>query len=154
MFTTSKRCFFIGIWLCSIATLFAQDFVETAKLYPNARHASQRFGHAVGISGNYAITGAHREQFDANEENAIEDAGAAYIFEKENEAWVFKQKLVQEHRWFVDNFGIAVSIEGDYAVVGIFGEDMDDPNEANVNTSYGAAMIYKRDANGIGRNTN
>lgn len=151
MINTTTLWFIVFIWLCSIATLPAQDFVETAKLSPTVRHDQQKFGGTVAISGNYAIVGARNEEYDANEENPMQQAGAAYIFEKENDVWVFKQKLVQEHRWFNDEFGVFVSIEGEYAVIGIRGEDLDDPNDpdSNRSTQVGAAMVYKRDTDGI-----
>jgi len=151
MISTTTRWFLTIIWLCSVATVYAQDFIEIAKLTPIARHNNQLFGGTVAISGDYAIVSARKEAYDVNEENPITDAGAAYIFEKEEGVWVFKQKLVQEHRWFSDQFGVMASIENEYAVVGIRREDLDDPNDPNSNRSsdVGAAIIYKRDVDGI-----
>ncbi|MDO6758563.1 T9SS type A sorting domain-containing protein [Tamlana sp. 2_MG-2023] len=147
--TIRKMLFFFCV--TSSAFLFAQDFTETVKLAPSIRRSNQYFGGSVGISGDYAIVGAYGEAYDVNEENPIQYAGAAYIYEKEEGVWRFKQKLVQEHRWYSDHFGVMVSIEGEYAVVGITGEDMDDPEDPNSNrsTQLGVAMVYKRDTDGI-----
>lgn len=151
MKSTIKLWSFTCILLCPIAGMFSQNFTEIAKLSAEPRNMGQNFGHYTSISGSYAIVGAYNEELDKNEENPLQKAGAAYIFEKENDIWVFKQKLVQEHRWLSDRFGQAVSISGNYAVVGIPGEDLDDPNDPNGNKSkqLGAAMIYKRAVDGV-----
>ncbi len=122
----------------------AQDFIETATLTGQPRTKGQFFGQSVSISGDYAIVGAYKDETDVNNENPLQKAGAAFIFEKENGTWQFKQKLVQEERWFGDDFGKSVSIEGNYAIVGIDQEDLDDDA-----SQYGAALIYKRDNDGV-----
>jgi len=134
-----------------VVPLLAQNYEQTAKLSPPTKESGAFYGHRVDVDGDYAIVGEVKGELDINEENPITNAGSAYIYEKQNGVWELKQKLVQEHRWFYDEFGRSVAIQGDYAIVGISKEDLDDPNDSSSNrsTQRGAAMIYKRDTEGI-----
>ena len=73
--------------------------------------ANDGFGQAVAISGNYAIVGAQDED-DAGGSGS----GKAYIFNVATGALV--RTLDNPNPSASDQFGNAVSIEGDYAVVG------------------------------------
>ena len=66
------------------------------------------FGGEVSISGNYAIVGAY-----SNDDN-----GSAYILHFDGANWVEQQKLIASDGSPNDQFGISVSISGDYAIVG------------------------------------
>ncbi len=81
-----------------------------------ADHAS--FGYAVAISGEYIIVGANGEDLDALGENHEGNAGAAYLFKNTLGTWQEVQKIVASNRYAGNNFGRAVSISGDYAIVG------------------------------------
>ena len=88
---------------------------------PNAHGSGSgdRFGMSVGISGNYAIVGASRES-DAGGDSS----GKAYIFNITSGALL--QTLANPNPYGTsayDNFGEAVAIAGNYAVVGAYGED-------------------------------
>jgi len=87
---------------------------------PNAydTSANDYFGYSVGISGNYAIVGAHQEDDGAS------NSGKAYIFD------VLTGDLVHtldnpnaSGTTQSDYFGFAVAISGNYAIIGAFGED-------------------------------
>ncbi len=73
------------------------------------------FGYAVSISGDYAIVGAM----------GGEALGSAYIFERSDGSWNEVAKLTASDGADRDDFGCAVSISGDYAIVG---SDQDDDN--------------------------
>ena len=90
-----------------------------------------QFGFSVSINGDYAIVGAPYYG------SAV--LGAAYIFKKDN-YWPFftiaaEVKLEGENDG--DYFGISVSINGDYAIVGAYEYDGQDKR--------GAAYIYNRE---------
>lgn len=91
-----------------------------------------RFGHSVSISGDYAIVGAD------NDDDGGENSGAAYIFKRENTIWIEQIKLTASNAAERDYFGHSVSISGDYAIVGAFGND-------GYGSESGAAYIFKRD---------
>ena len=59
----------------------------------------------------------------------------------------FSQKIVSNDRDKFDDFGNAVAIDGDYAVVGAWRED-NDHTPYNYKEVAGSAYIFKKDANG------
>ncbi len=87
-----------------------------------------RFGTSVFIAGDYAIIG---DEGDDEGENA---AGAAYIFRRTGlNTWDSGTKLMADDPYFRDNFGAAVAMSEDYAIVGtdkVYGK--------------GAAYIFRR----------
>lgn len=64
--------------------------------------------------------------------------GAVYIFEKNNNDWIKKQKITSPESADFGNFGIGVSLFGNYLVIGASG----------VNNSAGKIHIYKKDSSG------
>ncbi|MEQ8416849.1 MAG: DUF5018 domain-containing protein [Imperialibacter sp.] len=117
---------------------------QLQKIVASDRRTGDNFGGAGAISGNYAIVGSTNSDFDENGANYVNGAGAAYIFEKqENGTWEQVQKLVAPIRTGYLFFGYSVSISGNYAVVGV-------PNDEDQTTgnSDGAAYVYERNASG------
>ena len=122
---------FLGSALLLIIFCFSSGELFGMEIVANDGAQGDYFGYAVAISGDYAIVGAHN-----NSENDIK-SGAAYIFKRDGDSWVQMQKLVADDAENGDQFGFAVSISGDYAIVG-----------ANYKTiesiQTGAAYIFKR----------
>ena len=91
-----------------------EPFNNEAKVLRIDGAAGDNFGYTVGISGDYAIVGA--PYVDGSETYN----GAAYIYTKSNDTWIAHKKLTASgidtatYRYF----GSAVSISGDYAIVG------------------------------------
>ncbi len=111
------------------------NWYEVEKLTSSDSQSNDFFGDAVSISGDYAIVGAPGENVSE------EDAGAAYIYKRdENNNWYEVEKLTSSDSQSNDHFGSNVSISGDYAIVGAYGED-------EGGNSAGAAYIYKRAEN-------
>lgn len=77
------------------------------------RGAGDQFGFSVGVSGNTALVGA---RFDDVGSNA--DQGSAYIFSGSGNTWSFQRQLIANDGIANDEFGNAVSINGDRLVVG------------------------------------
>ena len=125
------------------------NFVFKQKLQPSDRGIGDRFGQAIAVSGDYIVAGAIYEAHDLNGANALTNAGAAYIFERDqNGTWAQKQKVVAATRYPNDQFGAAVAISSDgYALVSAPFHDYD-ANEQNNVGSAGAVFIYERDQNG------
>ena len=69
------------------------------------------FGFSVGINANTAIIGAIRD------DEAGLDAGAAYVFVRRGVQWTFQAKLLGNNTESEDNFGYAVDVDGDFAIV-------------------------------------
>jgi len=89
------------------------------------------FGNSVSIKGDYAVIGA-----DGDDENG-KNSGSAYIFEREGAGWVQKTKLTAWDGTNQDYFGLSVSIDGDYVIVGA-------PYDDDKGGNTGSAYIFKR----------
>ncbi len=100
---------------------------QELKLVPDDSDSYMRFGWSVGISGNFAIIGAKGDEISRP------DAGSVYFYKFNGSTWVQHQKLFQtESPEKDDEFGTSVDIEGNYAVVGAWGDD----------DETGAAYVY------------
>ena len=86
-----------------------------------------RFGESVSIHGNFALVGAPHH---LNE-------GAAYVFRRSGATWMQMQKLVAANRIRNAQFGSAVSVDQNIAIVGATGDD----NGKRVRT--GSATVYR-----------
>jgi len=102
------------------------NWPEKAKLLASDGATNDTFGRSVSISGDYAIVGARSDD---------SGKGSAYIFRWDGTNWVQQQKLTASDGAASDYFGTSVSISGDCAIVGAYGDD-----------SYkGSAYIFKWD---------
>lgn len=81
-------------------------------------------GMSMAVSGDTAIVGAP---------GTASRRGAAHVFVRSGETWSLQQTLVVNDMSSFDNFGWAVAIEGDVAIVGAVGKD-----------AKGAAYVFVR----------
>lgn len=139
------KLFFSSALLLFSFIMNAQSFTEIFKASAFDRETEDRMGYAVDISGNYAIIGAYADDFGELNPNM----GCAYIFEKTGiEDWRFVQKINNSDQDDYDRFGYSVAIDGDYAVIGAYGEDHDTEDGAYL-TKAGSAYIFERNEEGI-----
>jgi hypothetical protein len=96
---------------------FAGSWSEIQKVTATDGASLDYFGWSVSISGAYAVVAAPYHDVNQN------DCGSAYIFEKSGSAWSQIQELTASDACAVDYFGWAVSIRGNYAIVGAYGDD-------------------------------
>ena len=106
-----------------------EDWIQQQKITADDGEARDAFGYSVSISGNYVIIGAKGDNDNGDR------SGSAYIFVRDGEDWIQQQKITADDGEEGDNFGQSVSISGDYAIVGAFGDD--DNGDAS-----GSAYIY------------
>ncbi len=105
-----------------------ENWNQTTKLLaPDGANFSY-FGFSVGLDGNTAIVGATRDDEAGN------DAGAAYVFVRDQFGWTQQAKLIGNNTKAEDNFGYAVAVDGDFAIV-----------TSPRNRGTGAAYIYERE---------
>ena len=91
---------------------------QVQKLVASDREDEDWFGRSVAISGSYAIVGARQEDENVTGGDSLENAGAAYIFERRaNGNWEEVAKAVASDRAEKDGFGESVSIYGPYAII-------------------------------------
>ncbi len=73
-----------------------------------------QFGYAVAVNAERAIVGAYGDD---------SFRGAAYVFVRENAAWIEQRSSSRATASPGDNFGWAVALSGDRALVGAYGAD-------------------------------
>ena len=106
-------------------------WTEQQKLKAADGEGADYFGWSVSISGDYAVIGAYAHDKEDR------DSGAAYVFKRSETTWAQEQMLTASDGATGDNFGISVSISGDYAIVGASEDDDGIP-------SSGSAYAFKR----------
>lgn len=129
--------FTIGlVSVCPASTGFGQPSAEVKRLNADDGETGDLFGVSVSMSGDRAIVGARGDNDHG------ERSGAAYVFERDgNGTWNEVVKLIANDGADGDEFGISVSISGDWALVGARGDD--DNGERT-----GAAYVFERDDSG------
>ena len=133
--------------LAGAAYIFArvgETWTQQQKIVSSDRAIGDYFGGSVSISGDYAIVGAYYEDENASDSDFLQNAGSAYIFVRDGSTWTEQQKIVASDRGLNDYFGWSVSISGDYAIVGAYGED-EDVSGNNTLSDAGSAYIFVRD---------
>jgi len=98
---------------------------ELLKLTASDAAAGDEFGYAMSLSGNTAIVGA---RFD---DDAGSSSGSAYLFDTTTGNQLFK--LTASDAAAADQFGSAVAISGNIAIVGSLA---DDDNGTNSGSAY------------------
>ena len=139
----------ILLLLCINSIGYSQNWNEIMKTVSSDRAASDQYGLAVDISGNFAIVGANGDDEDENGANHMYTSGSAYVLERNGAGvWSEVQKIVASDRTTNDNFGLTVSISGNYIVVGTFQED-EDENGLNTMNYAGSAYVFERNNSGV-----
>jgi hypothetical protein len=90
------------------------------------------FGYSVSMSGNNAVVGT------VFYGGTVTDQGAVNVYRLNVNSWEFVQKLVADEPESTDVFGFAVSISGNYLVVGAKFD------EVGTGDSKGSATIYEK----------
>jgi len=103
---------------------------EQAKITASDGAINDHFGYSVSISGDYAVIGVY--------DNIYAGLGSAYVFHRTGTIWSEQANLAASDGAPVDFFGSSVSISGDYAVIGAFGDD-------DNGSASGSAYIFHRD---------
>lgn len=103
------------------------------------------FGYSVAMSDDLALVGAPNEEEDEIGGNAVDDAGAAYLFRLNGSTWDQEQKIVAGDRGYTDNFGYSVAVSEDRVIVGAYIEN-EDAAGGNALGNSGSAYLYMRNA--------
>ena len=101
------------------------------------------FGYSVAVSGSTVVVGALGEASNASgvggiqTDNSSAQSGAAYIFTRSGTTWTQQAYLKASNSGAGDQFGIAVAMAGDTALVGA-------PLEDGNASDSGAAYVFSR----------
>lgn len=90
-------------------------------------------GASVSISGDYALVGAPGANASGRE------TGAVFIFQHVDTTWVERVKLSPNDLNEFSKFGSSLSINGEFAIIGIGSKQADNNGELS-----GAVYIYQR----------
>lgn len=123
----------LGCILCimglSITPLLAAvDLLPTQKLVPPIGADEDAYGWAVALDGDTLMVGT---PYDITE---ADNAGAVYVYTWNGTTWVFAQQLTTSDAAAEDDFGIAIALEGDTAMISSILED-----------EAGAVYVFERD---------
>lgn len=138
------------------AYLFFNDhgvWKQIKKIYPPVRAAYDYFGMSVCIKDDYMIIGSKSET-DANEQNRLSGAGAAYIFAKNQggaDNWGFVKKVTSPNRKVNEYFGNSVAIDGNNAIAGVYYEPRGyvlEKNAGGTNNWGSVATLIPQTGNG------
>ena len=102
------------------------------KLLPGDLDEKWSFGRAVAVDGNTLLVGATGVDLPG-----VWLAGAVYVFERGPDGWRESARLTASDPGTQDDFGGAVALEGDLAVVGARLDD-------DAGRSSGAAYVFER----------
>jgi len=124
-------------------------WIQQAYLKVTYAEAYDHFGRSVAIDGDTIVVGAPQEDSDGSgeENNDAGNSGAAYVFFRAGGVWTQQAFLKASNIGADDKFGIAVAIDGDFIVVGAYGEDCALGAGKNDNSAQnsGAGYVYMRD---------
>lgn len=127
------------------------NWTQEAYLKASNTGAEDQFGFSVAISGDTIVVGAFAEASkstgpnSAQNDNTAKNAGAAYVFVRENSTWTQEAYLKASNTEAADLFGYAVAIEGETIVVGAIGEaSINSSSSDNTAPQAGAAYVFTR----------
>ena len=103
--------------------------LQESKLKASGVEEADRFGSSISLDGDRALVGAWADS---------SNAGVVYVFEFDANAWVQTAKFSASDTDPGDAFGISVSLDGDRALIGAYGDD-DEGGGA------GAAYVFEFD---------
>ncbi len=129
----------------------ANNWGQVKKIVTTDRQGNDGFGRTVVVYGSKAAVSATEQDYDASGGNYIDNAGAVYLFNKDqggNNNWGQTNKLVSPDRVQNDYFGEIVSISTNYAIIGI-PSNTTDASGMNPLDGAGAVYIFYRDRNGF-----
>ncbi|MDZ8189249.1 MAG: LamG-like jellyroll fold domain-containing protein [Nostoc sp. ChiSLP02] len=108
------------------------EWQQLQKLQPADLKSESYFGEETALSGEWAIAGARKA-----DRADIQDAGIAYIFQLQNKMWLQKQQLQPDDTRVGDEFGSAVAMSQQWAIIGARKADY------GIIKDVGAAYIYQ-----------
>ena len=113
-------------------------WTERAKLTASDSAAGDEFGKAVAIDANRVIIGARLH------DGRKPDSGAAYAFSRAAGAWVEQSKTIHKKDAEADEFGNAVAISADFAIIGAYRRNLPDKGGmcCDLGVDGGSAYIF------------
>jgi hypothetical protein len=115
-------------------TSMAGSWSEEQKLLSSDGAAQDQFGYNIAIDGDTVLIGAWLDN-----DNGF-DSGSAYVFTRTDATWTQQAKLIASDGALNDEFGFAVSLDGNTALIGAIGDD-------DNGVDSGSAYVFTRTGN-------
>ncbi len=112
-------------------------WTQQARLNAGDGQGQDQFGAAVALDGNTALVGAFNHQISSTSGKT----GAAYVFLRNGGAWTQQARLSANDGEADDQFGAAVALDGDTALIGVPADNV------GTNSNQGSAYLFTR--NGV-----
>ena len=106
-------------------------WLQTNKITPSDNSLYDYFGSSLAISDDWIGIGS------SGNDEAGNSSGAVYFYQKNGEVWTEQDKVVALDTEQTDNFGYAIDLDGEYALISAIHDDDNGPNS-------GSAYIFKR----------
>ncbi|MCJ7553450.1 MAG: FG-GAP repeat protein, partial [Ignavibacteriaceae bacterium] len=116
------------------------SWIQQDKITPSDGAAFDEFGNSVSISGDYAVIGALGDDDNGS------GSGSAYIFHRYESTWMEHAKITAADAAAEDWFGYSVSISGDYALIGAYGDDDNDSRSGSAYIFYRSGTTWTEQA--------
>ncbi|MBS0195558.1 MAG: hypothetical protein JSR77_02265 [Planctomycetes bacterium] len=116
-----------------VFTRTGTTWTQQAQLTASGGSADDLFGISVALSGDTALVGAYADDVGTNAEQ-----GSAYVFTRTGSTWTQQTQLTAPDGATNDQFGLAVALSGDTALVGAHFDDV------GANTNQGSAWVFSR----------
>ena len=134
---------------CGSAYVFERNtkgqWIETQKLFASDAEADDYYGLIVSLSGDTVVVGAAKADDNGTE------SGSAYIYEQAGDGtWSEVAKLTASDGSSADYFGQAVSISGDWVVVGGYLDDNENGSDSGSAYVFEMASVLNLDYAGKG----
>jgi hypothetical protein len=131
------------------------SWVLDTHLQPKVTHADDHFGQSVALYGDTLVVGAAMEDSGSSGVNGVQgdqsavDSGAAYVFVREQGAWVEQAYLKASNTGAADGFGWSVAISADTIAVAAPEESsaargVDGDQSDNSAGAAGAVYVFTR----------
>jgi len=116
-----------------VFTRSGATWTQQQKLIANDGAVYENFGQAVALKGDTLVVGVQWDDIGANGSQ-----GSAYVFTRSGATWILQQKLIANDGAESDNFGFAVSLDGDTLAVGARSATI------GANWEQGSAYVFTR----------
>jgi hypothetical protein len=120
----------VGTFLSVVQVVNAQDWTEESRLIASEGSGNDRFGTSVAVSGDTALVGC------PGDDDRGSWSGSVYVFGRVNGEWVQTAKLLAADGETNDQFGSAVAMLGNLALVGA-------PHESERGFWAGAVYVFE-----------
>jgi len=119
---------------------------QQAQLTGGGAFSFDYFGWSVAVSGNTAVVGAREDYF-----KGARQGGLAYVFVRSQGGWTQQQQLTGGQNDTFHRFGESVAIDGDTAVIGAIGEDVNVVDQGSAHVFVRSGGIWLEQTNLIAR---